>query len=179
MEITDLLNTITQTLENLEVPYMLTGSLALNLYALPRSTHVIDIVVELQEKHIPHFKESIKNDFYFNELTIKNEIKKSGMFNIIHLSSGYKVDFIIRKENTYEIQKFERRKMLNYLNTKIYVISLEDLIISKLMWIQKLESELQKRDIQNLLENPKTDLNYIKNWCSKLKLNTFQLIKYE
>lgn len=101
------------------------------------------------------------------------------MFNIIHLESGYKVDFIIRSKHPFEVQKFKRRIQIEYYSKKIWVITLEDLIISKLAWIQQLESELQKRDIKNLLENKKTDMKYVKYWCNELKLTTYNLISYE
>ena len=179
MIILNLLRVITKTLEDLKISYMLSGSLAMTLYTIPRSTRDIDIVVELYEKHLKQFIEAVKDKFYFHEATIKDEIRRSGMFNIIHLESSYKIDFIVRTSHKFEIHKFQRRKQIDYFGINVWVISLEDLIISKLMWIQELESELQKRDIAGLLENKKTDLEYIKKWCKELKLKTYNLINYE
>jgi len=34
-------------------------------------------------------------------------------------------------------------------------------------------------DIENLLLNPNTDLDYIKKWCDILKLQTFNLLDHE
>jgi len=179
MFINKLLEIVTHSLEKLNIPYMLSGSLALTLYAMPRATRDIDIIVELQNKHIIQFIEEIKDIFYFHEPTIKEEIKRHGMFNIIHLESSYKIDFIIRSTQPFEIFKFKRRKQIDYFGLNIWVITLEDLIISKLIWIQQLESELQKRDIENLLENPNVDLEYVKKWCKELNLKTYKLINYE
>jgi hypothetical protein len=179
MLITNLLKIITQILERQHIPYMLSGSLALTLYAIPRATRDIDIIVELQDKHVNEFTEAIRGQFYFHEPTIKEEIKQHGMFNIIHLESSYKVDLFIRSDEPFEILKFRRRKQIDYSGLKIWVITLEDLLISKLIWIQQLESELQKRDIVSLLENPDADLTYIKNWCKELRLKTYNLINYE
>ncbi len=179
MLITKLLETVTQTLESEQIPYMMSGSLALTLYAIPRATRDIDMVVELHEDHLPKFIDAIKDKFYFHEPTIKQAIKRGGMFNIIHLESSYKVDFIIRSSHPYELLKFERRRQIDYFGLKIWVVTLEDLIISKLAWIQQLESELQKRDIENLLENPNTNMEYIKKWCKELRLKTYNLISYE
>jgi len=179
MFITKLLQLITHTLDSQNIPYMLSGSLALTLYAMPRSTRDIDIIVELQDEHVNSFIEAIKDKFYFHEPTIKEENKRHGMFNIIHLESSYKIDFIIRSTHPFEIQKFQRRQQIDYIGIKIWVITLEDLIISKLNWIQQLESELQKRDIESLLENLNADMAYIKKWCRDLNLNTYNLINYE
>ncbi len=175
----DLLRNIIQILEDLQIQYMLSGSLAFNLYAIPRATRDIDMVVELQEKSVKQFINAIKDDFYYHEPTIKGEIKRTGMFNIIHLKSGFKVDFIVRTNHSFEIQKFKRRKQIEYFGTKIWVITLEDLILSKLMWIQQLESEIQKRDIESLLENRNIDMDYVKYWSSELQLRTYNLIRHE
>ena len=179
MFISELLDTISRTLDALEIPYMLSGSLALNLYTIPRATRDIDMIVELQEKDVDQFIAVIKDKFYFHEPTIRDEIKRSGMFNIIHLESSYKVDFIVRSSHPFELQKFKRRSQIDFLGGKIWVITLEDLVISKLMWIQQLESDLHKRDVKSLLENKNADLEYIKYWCKELKLKTYNLINYE
>jgi hypothetical protein len=41
-------------------------------------------------------------------------------------------------------------------------VTIEDLIISKLEWIQVLQSEKQVGDIKALLENPELDMAYLK-----------------
>lgn len=179
MLITNLLQLVTKILDKQNIPYMLSGSLAMTLYTIPRATRDIDMVVELQDKHVNSFIESIKDKFYFHEPTIREEIKRHGMFNIIHLESSYKVDFIIRSPHPFEINKFQRKQQIDYLGINIWVITLEDLIISKLNWIQELESELQKRDIESLLENQNADMGYIKKWCKVLNLKTYNLLNYE
>jgi len=53
------------------------------------------------------------------------------------------------------------------------------LIIAKIIWIQQYQSERQIFDIENLLLNPEKDMDYIKNWCIKLNLQTFNLLDNE
>ena len=60
------------------------------------------------------------------------------------------------------------------MGVEAWAISLEDLIIAKLKWIQELYSEKQAFDIDNLLFTP-CDMDYVKKWCRELKLNTFNL----
>jgi hypothetical protein len=98
------------------------------------------------------------------------------MFNIIDLESGFKVDFIIVKKDLYEQVKFQNRRKTLYVDISLWIISPEDLVISKLQWIQALESEKQKNDIVNLLDNVDLDLPYIKNWCRNLRLKTYKLL---
>ncbi len=47
-----LLKRITQSLEDKQIPYMLSGSIALNNYAIPRMTMDIDIIIALKEENL-------------------------------------------------------------------------------------------------------------------------------
>jgi len=75
------------------------------------------------------------------------------------------------------VEKFKRRQPINLFGNEIRVATIEDLTISKLCWIQQTESELQKRDIAALLSNPNIDIDYVKKWCSKMRLKTFNLVE--
>ncbi|MFH1160739.1 MAG: DUF6036 family nucleotidyltransferase [bacterium] len=175
MVIQQVIEEITGILDRLHIPYMISGSIAFNLYAIPRSTRDIDLVVELQENNIPPFLNAISGRYYVNEDTVKEEVRRKGMFNIIDQHSSYKIDFILLTNRPYEQLKFSRRKTVTITDQKIWIIGLEDLIISKLMWIQSVESELHKRDIRMLLENPEADRVYINRWIAEMKLKTFGL----
>jgi hypothetical protein len=176
--ILNLLQRVCRSLDESNIPYMISGSIALNIYSIPRMTRDIDIVVELTENRIDEFTNLFPNS-YFNKEVIKDEIKRKGMFNIIDHRTGFKIDFIIRKETEYFNVAFQRRQRIKELDTELWVIRLEDLVIAKLIWIQQYQSEKQMFDIENLLLNPDKDINYIKKWCNNLKLKTFNLLDNE
>ncbi len=91
--------------------------------------------------------------------------------------TGFKIDFIIRKETKYFKQAFENRQRINELDINLWVIGIDDLIIAKIIWIQENQSEKQIMDIENLLINPDIKINYIKKWCKEMNLQTFNLLK--
>ena len=157
---------------------MISGSIALNVYAIPRMTRDIDIVVELTDNRVDEFTDLFPNS-YFDKKVIKEEIKRKGMFNIIDNETGFKIDFIMRKETDYFNLAFQRRQRIKELDTELWVISIEDLIIAKLLWIQQYQSEKQMFDIENLLINPNVDQDYLKNWINILNIETFNLFRNE
>ncbi|MDQ3021412.1 MAG: nucleotidyltransferase [Bacteroidota bacterium] len=65
--------------------------------------------------------------------------------------------------------RFERRRKLKINGIEIYVISLEDLIISKLNWAKESHSEMQLNDIRKLTKNDH-DGKYITDWVLNLNL---------
>src|SRR5690606_38025651 len=96
---------------------------------------------------------------------------------IIHLDSSVKVDFVLRKSEEYRVVEFDRRKKVNFDGIELFIVSKEDLILSKLIWQKDSDSELQKRDIKHLLE-PYYDEKYLIEWIKKLNLyNLFMDIK--
>jgi hypothetical protein len=99
------------------------------------------------------------------------------MFNVIDFKTGLKIDFILRNDEAHEQLKFKNRLKIHYLGVDLWIIRLEDLVISKLKWIQVLESEKQKSDIINLLDVFYIDMQYIKDWCHRLNLKTYQLLE--
>lgn len=175
--ILNLLKRITKSLEEKNINYMLSGSIALNNYTIPRMTMDIDIVIELNEQILSDFLSIFNDNYYLNEETVRQETKNKGMFNIIDFETGFKIDFIIRKNTKYRELEFIRKKKTKISDFYVWIVAPEDLIISKIEWIQKIKSDKQIDDIKNLIAIPNIDKEYIKNWCNKLKLNSFNLIK--
>ena len=50
MDLISLLKLVVSRLENLKIPYLLTGGLAVSFWGLPRTTHDIDIVIEAKKE---------------------------------------------------------------------------------------------------------------------------------
>lgn len=174
--IVDLLKRIITSLDTNSIPYMLSGSIAMNSYTVPRMTLDIDIVIELKEENLDAFLSLFDDTFYINHDTVRHEVTRQGMFNVIDHRTGFKVDFIVRKNSRYRLHEFGRRQKIRLEDMDIWMVSPEDLVVSKIIWIQQLKSDKQIEDIENLLAMPLLDINYIRYWCEELKLETYNLI---
>ena len=171
----DLLERICSKLEQHDIPYMLSGSLAMLTYTTPRMTRDIDIVINIQSADLDKFLDIFKEGYYINPPTVEVEIKRRGMFNVIDFESGFKIDFIVKKNTDFHIYEFNRRTLSNAYGFQTWIVSIEDLVISKIKWIQELQSDTQINDIKNLIRNPNLDMEYVKQWCKEMNLNTFNL----
>ena len=157
-------------LNNNEIPYMVSGSVAMNYYTVPRMTRDIDIVIEIDDAS--SFYNTFKEEYYIDRKMVDDAIKNQFMFNIIHLKEVMKIDFIIRKNTEYRKVEFKRRRLVSIEGLKIFIVSIEDLIISKLLWAVDSRSELQIKDVINLLKE-KVDMEYINGWVKKLNISDF------
>ena len=165
----NVLQDIVTRLENAGVDYMLTGSLAMNYYAQPRMTRDIDIVVALAGNDAKRIIEVFGSDYYVPEETVENAVKNATMFNLVHFESVVKVDFIVRKPDKYRQHEFSRRIPVEIAGFKTWIVSKEDLILSKLNWGKDSKSEMQRKDVKNLMSTG-FDLEYVKQWAKELEV---------
>lgn len=168
-------NKIVDVLNENNIPYMLSGSIAMGVYIVPRATRDFDFVIHLQPKDIDGFAANFKDGYYCNINSVKDAVKQQSLFNIIDHASGYKADFVILKNEDFRQEEFNRRVEMEYLGKSVYLVTVEDLLISKLIWIQVLQSAIQIQDIKNLAELDTLDWEYINKWIKELKLATFNL----
>jgi hypothetical protein len=151
--------------------------MAMMYYASPRMTRDIDIVIALQPNDFARFLQAFSNGYYVAPEAVRASIQAGSMFNLIHNETIIKIDFIVRKNAPYREIEFERRRRVSIEGFQTWIVNKEDLIISKLDWARDSESELQLRDVKNLVATG-CDILYIDQWTQELGLDTlWQRIK--
>lgn len=146
---------------------MVTGSMAMNYYAQPRMTRDIDLVVALQVPDVDRLAAVFEPGYYVPTEHIRRNVVQPGMFNLLHLDSVVKVDMVVRKDEPYRQAEFERRQRVDLPGFSAWLVSKEDLILSKLIWAKDTGSEMQRGDVRNLLRSG-ADLDYIRGWAPRL-----------
>ncbi len=73
----------------------------------------------------------------------------------------------MRKDAPYRRAEFARRQRLTIADCETWVVSKEDLILSKLCWGCDSRSDYQGRDIRNLIETG-CDRAYVMKWGAEL-----------
>jgi hypothetical protein len=165
----DILRDVSARLESAGIDYMLTGSMAMNYYAQPRMTRDIDLVVALQTGDAKRITQLFAPDYYVSPEAVQVSITKQSMFSLIHQESVIKVDCIVRKQTEYRVTEFSRRRRIAVAGFQTWVVSKEDLIISKLWWAKDSHSELQLNDVRNLVASG-CDRAYVERWTRELGL---------
>jgi hypothetical protein len=166
----DIVRDISQRFEQVGIAYMLTGSMAMNYYAQPRMTRDIDVVIAIEPEDVHRVAALFHPDYYVSEESIRESIVRESIFNLIHQDSVIKVDCIIRKRSEYRLVEFERRQRISILDFTTFIVSKEDLIISKLFWAKDSHSEIQLGDVKNLLATG-YDAAYLQRWTHELGLD--------
>ncbi|HEV8641548.1 MAG TPA: hypothetical protein VGV13_10675 [Methylomirabilota bacterium] len=169
----EVLKIVTRRLGSAGIPYMVTGSIAANYYAVPRMTRDIDIVIQALGADAERLSELFRGDFYVEPEAVVRAIAERTTFNVIHTALVVKVDFIVRKDSDYRREEFRRRRRVTIEDITIFVVAPEDLIISKLDWAKDTRSEVQLADVRNLLAAERgLDWEYLSRWVTRLGLDS-------
>ncbi len=178
---------VIKTLNQLNLPYTITGAYASSIHGEPRATHDIDLQIHITLKDINDICNAFQENFYVSKEGIEDALKHRTMFNLIHLESQVKIDFWIPKQNEYDQEQFKRRQEISISGIKTFVISPEDLILTKLDWHKKTELEKHFTDALGVMriQDKQLDFDYITFWAEKLSIKiiwaelrkTFEKIK--
>jgi hypothetical protein len=166
----EVLGIVTSRLESASIPYMVTGSTAMNYYAVPRMTRDIDLVAEMLPTDAERVVALFQPDFYLDRDAVRSAIAEHATFNLIHSDLVVKVDIIVRKDSEYRIEEFRRKRRVAIDDMAVFIVSPEDLIISKLDWARESRSETQRADVRNLLRSTGVDRDYLSRWVTRLGL---------
>jgi len=164
---------IARILERLNIPYIVTGGIAVLVWGRPRFTADIDMVVELKTSNIPKLGKALlelSEAGYVDRQSIKKAILQEGEFNFVDGETGVKVDFWVLKKNAFDVSRLQRKIAKEILGQKIYFSSPEDLMLIKLQWFKESESSRQIEDVESILKisGDKLDMQYLKVWALKL-----------
>ena len=77
------LQSVTAQLEGAGIPYMVTGSMATNFYAVPRMTRGIDLVIELSERDVNRATRLFQQEYYIDRDMVQRAVRDRAMFNMI------------------------------------------------------------------------------------------------
>lgn len=165
---------VTRILEELEVPYVVGGSLASSLHGIPRSTQDADLVAALRTDHIQPFIGRVDGLFYLSPERVEAAVRRRTSFNLIHLKTMIKVDLFVFSETPLARQEMARRQILpipGEPEAHLQVASPEDTILQKLLWYRKGGgvSERQWNDILGVIkvQGRALDLGYLKEWAER------------
>jgi len=157
MQEADLFLIFIRPLNELNIPYMVTGSVAAMLYGEPRLTHDVDIALQVKATDLPSLAKAFPLErFYFPpEEVIRTEIARRirGHFNVIHHESGFKADMYPIGEDKLHAWGMAHRRHLPIGETTVSLAPPEYVILRKLEYYREGGSEKHLLDIRAMLDS--------------------------
>jgi hypothetical protein len=162
---------VIKVLNELDIPYLLTGSMALNVYGIPRNTMDADFVVQLAPgKGINEIATRLGPDFILDRQSSFETITASRRYVFTHKHDDFQIELFLLKNSDFDQNRFAGRKLVVSDGTPIYLPRFEDIIVNKLNWANTGRREKDFGDLKILLnvnEMP-IDWNYVEGWSDRL-----------
>lgn len=166
---------VAEAFERLHLRYLIGGSLASSLHGIPRSTNDADVVAEIPLQSVNDLVRNLESEFDANPAMILDAVRHGTSFNLIHLTTMFKVDvFVLRREPMMieEMQRRQEHPIAPDAPSRVYFASPEDTVLQKLDWYRKGNevSERQWGDVLGVLrvQADAFDLVYARKWAPDL-----------
>ena len=174
MSLAELVAATVGQLDRAGVDYMITGSIASSYHGEPRATRDLDIVIDPDPGGINRLVAELEGaGLYVDMAAALAALEDRTQFNAIDATTGWKVDFLVRKNRPFSREEFGRRSRANLLGTLAWIASPEDTIVAKLEWAASSSSDRQLSDVAAMLDigEKSLDFAYIERWVAGLGLH--------
>ncbi|MFV2061958.1 MAG: hypothetical protein ACC726_00415 [Chloroflexota bacterium] len=154
-------------LERLDIRYFITGSVAASVYGVLRQSHDTDIVLDLDVAGFGPLASELRSTCAVADPI---DFGTFAMASAIDLDDAEKVDLILQRPGPFEASAMDRRQMVEVPGLgQVWVASIEDLVLAKLVWSEG-TSELQLKDCAQLLRinAGAIDQTYLERWAARL-----------
>ena len=164
---------VVEALEKISARYVVVGSTAASAWGVARSTRDIDVVAVITRETVDTFLRALgNNEIYVPVDEAKAATIKGGSFNVLHTTTGGKVDvFVCQTSDAFESSRLDRRVKLQVLGIDTWVSTPEDVVLSKLLWRVQTRSEVQWRDCVEVAATQKLDVKYLRIWATELGIS--------
>ncbi|MEO6599737.1 MAG: hypothetical protein ABIQ16_07685 [Polyangiaceae bacterium] len=150
-DLKELLQRVVPALQRANVPFMIAGSFASAARGLPRATQDLDIVIDPTAEGLNALIAQLPSDSYYADADVAREaLRTRGMFNVIDHATGWKIDFILRRNRAFSREEFERRIAVSMLDVDVFMASAEDTILAKLEWSKAREAPSASAEISRV-----------------------------
>lgn len=165
---------VVEALESIGVGYYVGGSVASSLYGMPRSTADADLIAAIEARHADTLAKALEDSYYVDADMIRDAVAREGMFNVVHLATGIKVDVYVLKSGAWHREAFGRKRADTVADpTRTFEFgSAEDILLHKLVWYRDggEVSERQWKDVLGILrvQASRLDVAYLDRWAPTL-----------
>lgn len=160
---------VIDALESLGVPYMVVGSLASNLYGIPRMTQDADFVLEIDLPTLRTVADRLGAAFRLDPQMGVEMVTGTSRYVLQVVETPFTIEFFLLSDDPHDRQRFARRQMVTVLGRKAAVPTAEDVIVTKLRWWREVRRPKDLQDARGILavQGDRIDWDYVQSWCDR------------
>jgi hypothetical protein len=167
MTATDIFIRAVGALERLGVDYVTVGSFAANMYMDPRSTKDVDFVLSLDGFDVQSLVTAIGPDeFTLDPQMSVESVTLTSRYRLAHTRSAFEIEVFGLSDDPFDRARFARRVAKSRGDLRVWMLTAEDVIVTKLRWITRAKRSKDMDDVESVLRAQvgRLDLEYIRGW---------------
>jgi hypothetical protein len=169
MNTDDIVYTVIDYLNAHQVPYMIVGSLATNVYCVPRSTEDGDFVVQCPVVQLARQIIQQNSRVRFDSQLAFESVTATKKVVLRTEEHGFEIELFELGDDEHDQARFSRKIQVEADGRSMWIASLEDMIVTKLLWSRHAGREKDISDARNLIgvQAAHIDWPYVESWCDR------------
>lgn len=153
----------------LDLPYVTVGSFAANVYMDPRSTKDADFVLQLEKLNLNTLLEALGQGWTLDPQISMESVTLTTRYKLNREDSAFSVELFGLSSDPHDQSRFNRRASKSAAGRSVWVLTAEDVLVTKLRWLASAKRTKDQADIENVLKGQagRLDYPYIRAWCDQ------------
>jgi hypothetical protein len=158
---------VIDALQALDIPYILVGSLASNLYGIPRSTQDADFSVQIAPGDVHAILARLGPQFRLDPQVSFETVTGTMRYVVSVAGIPYRIEFFCMNDDPFARERFARRQRSPFFGRRAFVPTPEDVVVMKLRWALSLNRPKDAEDARGVIavQGERLDWDYVRRWC--------------
>jgi hypothetical protein len=156
-------------LERAKLDYVVVGSLASSFYGVARSTQDADIVVSCERGKISDLVRELGSNFARDPQMAFETVTSTTKALISEKQSQFQIEAFTLSNDPHDQERFARRRKVTMYGRDAYILTVEDVIITKTRWLHIAGRAKDDGDLRAVIQvqNARIDWPYVESWCDR------------
>lgn len=158
---------VLDALNSLKTRYVVSGSLASNLYGIARLTLDADLIVEIDSAELSELARRLPPRIHLDPQMAFETVTGTCRYVVTNQDTRFKVELFLLSDDPFDQERFRRRVPIVLQGKEAFVTSAEDVVIQKVRWLKRQNRTKDHDDLIGVLSvsGEKLDWPYLERWC--------------
>jgi hypothetical protein len=169
MTLQELVRRLVAALDAAAIDYVLVGSLSSNFYGVSRSTQDADVVVSCTTSRISELIKTLGQEFERDPQLAFETVTATSKTVLRVKATGFQIEVFFLSHDEHDQERFARRRQVSMFDCQANILSVEDVLVTKLRWLHLAGRSKDEGDIRGVLrlQRDRVDWPYVESWCDR------------